>query len=446
MTARLQTLAVATLVASALAAQAKVSPEELARLGQDLTPMGAEKAGNQDGTIPAWSGGLCSPAGGAKRSTDPYAADKALFTITATDADKYKDKLSPGQLALLKKYPDWKMPVYPTRRSFCAPQAVYDDVKKEAAGIELVDDGLGIKGRTNSTVPFPVPKEAREALFNHTVRYRTFGFEREINWIAVKPNGDSYHMRGREKTVYDQNMDARTDNRLFSWYGQYYEPATLDGSILMMWQPVNVKTESPSVWGYNAGLRRVRRLPDANYDYIPEGTEGYRVGDQYDGFNGPTDRYTWKLAGKREMYVAYNNYKAVDPKLKQAGDLLMDKKAVVSPERLRYELHRVWVIEATLKDGQRHVYPKRTFYLDEDSWAVVLEDAYDTRGQIWRVGEHQLLQYADVPVQFYGVNAWYDLSAGAAVIQRDSAESVKFNVKGTRSEFTADNLRRLGTK
>ena len=435
-------LAAMAIACSAVVAQAKVSSDDLARLGKDLTPMGAEKAGSKDAVIPAWDGGLCKGTRGA----DPFAAEKPLYTITAANAEQYKAKLSAGHLAMLKKYPDWKMPVYQTHRTFCAPQAIYDAIRNEAAAMELSDNGMTLKGRTNSTTPFPVPKDALEAMYNHTVRNRSPGFERDINWVAVKPNGDSYHMRGREKTVYDQNMDSRSDNRLFSWVGQYFEPATLDGSILLMWSPVSYSAEMQTIWGYNAGLRRVRRLPDANYDFVPEGTEGYRVGDQYDGFNGPTDRYNWKLVGKREVIVPYNNAKPLDAKIKQAGDLLMSKKPIINPDLLRYETHRVWVIEADLKEGQRHVYPKRTFYLDEDSWAVVLEDVYDTRGQLWRLGEHHLTQYADVPIQWYSVNAWYDLSAGAAVIQRDNAASVKFNVKGTKAEFSADNLRRLGTK
>ena len=54
----------AALALSVTNAFAKVPESELARLGQDLTPSGAEKAGNADGTIPAWTGGLTeAPAG-----------------------------------------------------------------------------------------------------------------------------------------------------------------------------------------------------------------------------------------------------------------------------------------------------------------------------------------------------------------------------------------------
>lgn len=431
-----------SLACTAVGVQAKATPDELAELGRKLTPLGAEVAASVDGKIPAWTGGLCSGA----RATDPYANEKPLYTITAANVGQYQDQLSVAHVALLKKYPDWSMPVYPTHRTFCAPQAIYDTVKQEAPNIELSADGSALSGRTDSTTPFPVPRTAQEAMFNHMLRYRTFGFSRDINWVVFKPNGDGYQMRGREKLVYDQNMNERTPGRLFSWYGQYFEPATLDGSILLTLQPDNANAHPTMVWGYNSGLRRVRRLPDATYDYVPEGTEGYRVGDQYDGFNGATDRYDWKLMGKREMIVPYNNYKAIAPQIKDAGALLMPGKPLIKPELLRYETHRVWVIEATLKAGQRHIYPKRTFYLDEDSWTVTLEDAYDTRGQIWRLGEHHVTQYADGPTPWYAINGWYDLSVGAVVIQRDNPASVVLDVKGNQREFSADNLRRLGTK
>jgi len=442
MHAKLKLLVAISLSCTALGVYAKATPEELAQLGQNLTPMGAEKAGSADGKIPAYAGGLCS----GERIPNSFAAEQALFTINAGNADQYKDQLTIAHHALLKKYPDWSMPVYPTHRTFCAPQSVYDTIKTEAALAELSADGSSLTGRTDSSTPFPLPKTALEAMYNHMLRSRTGGFTRAINWVVHKPNGDRYQMLGREKLVYDQNMNERTPGRLFSWVGQYFEPATLDGSILLTLQPSNPNAEPTKVWGYNSGLRRVRRLPDATYDYVPEGTEGYRVGDQYDGYSGATDRYEWKLVGKREMIMPYNNYKAIGPDVKDAGDLLIPGKPVIKPELLRYETHRVWVIEAALKEGQRHIYPKRTFYLDEDSWIILAEDTYNTRGEIWRLGEHQLVQYADGPTAWYGVNAWIDLSAGASVVQRDDPTSVKLHQKGTMREFSADNLRRMGTK
>ena len=56
---------IAVMALSVLAANvmAAVSPEEAAKLGTSLTPVGAEKAGNADGSIPAWTGGIPKNAG-----------------------------------------------------------------------------------------------------------------------------------------------------------------------------------------------------------------------------------------------------------------------------------------------------------------------------------------------------------------------------------------------
>ncbi|MGE5245884.1 MAG: DUF1329 domain-containing protein, partial [Betaproteobacteria bacterium] len=115
MTRILATAVAAALCGLAAPAQAKLTAAEAARLGADLTPIGAEKAGNKDGTIPAWTGGLCSPPAGwtpAQGYVDPFASDKVLFTITKANAAQYKDKLAPGALAMLEKYDTFKMPVY----------------------------------------------------------------------------------------------------------------------------------------------------------------------------------------------------------------------------------------------------------------------------------------------------------------------------------------------
>src|SRR5512139_1615773 len=135
MTKILASAVAAALLGAAAPASAKLTDAEIARLGADLTPVGAEKAGNKDGTIPAWTGGLCAPPAGwspAQGYTDPFASDKVLFTITKANAAQYKDKLTPGTLAMLNKYPEFKMNVYQTRRTACLPDSVYADVRENA--------------------------------------------------------------------------------------------------------------------------------------------------------------------------------------------------------------------------------------------------------------------------------------------------------------------------
>ena len=47
-----------------LAANGAAPQDGAERLGKDLTPVGAIKAGNKDGSIPAWDGGLTKPVAG----------------------------------------------------------------------------------------------------------------------------------------------------------------------------------------------------------------------------------------------------------------------------------------------------------------------------------------------------------------------------------------------
>jgi hypothetical protein len=233
-------------------------------------------------------------------------------------------------------------------------------------------------------------------------------------------------------------------NRLFYALGYFTEPATLRGTIFLVHEPVDQVAEQRSAWIYNAGQRRVRRAPDLAYDGINDGSEGMIVTDQVDGYNGAPDRFEWKLVGKREMYIPYNTYKVGDKSLKY--------KDIVGPHTLnadlvRYELHRVWVVEGTLKPGQRHVYGRRTFYLDEDSWSVVSEDAYDNRGGLWRVSLLGMVQYYDAVVPWYRFGVVHDLTTGGYIaggLDNEVKEPMQFGVEGRLMDFKPDALRRLG--
>ncbi|MCC6193562.1 MAG: DUF1329 domain-containing protein [Burkholderiales bacterium] len=432
----------------AASAASALTAADADRLGKDLTPSGAEKAGNKDGTIPPWNGGLVKPPAGwtpEQGYTDPFSGEKPTVVINAANAEQHKDRLPAGLMALLKKYPNFSMPVYPTHRTAALPKAVYDQARAEATKI-TIDKGH-IEGREGSTIPFPIPKSGEEAIYNHLLRYAGGGFEREHVWFPVRANGDTYKVGLIERVVFPKNFEpAQGSNLAFAFYAWFTTPATLDGQVYLVHEPSDPAREARSSWIYNAGLRRVRRAPDFAYDNVIDGTEGMRTTDQYYGFNGAIDRYDWKLLGKKEMYVPYNTYRIGDKKLKYAE--ILDKNTVKS-DLMRYELHRVWVIEATLKAGEKHVYAKRTFYLDEDSWMVLVEDAYDTRGQLWRVGVHGFRQNYDALVPNHSINVWHDLSNGsymAGNLENEVKRPIKYGLSAKWSDFQSDALRRAGTR
>jgi hypothetical protein len=440
-------VAVATLVAFAAPAAAKLSDAEVARLGADLTPMGAEKAGNKAGTIPAWTGGLCEPPAGwsaVKGYVDPFASDKVKFTITKANLNEHKDKLTPGMIALLNKHDVLKMNVYETRRTACYPQAVYDDVKALANKVEL--QGFGISGG-RSPVPFPIPKSGLEVMWNHQQRYLGGGLDRDYHSFPVRANGDFYKIGAHEYRIFDENLDQSQNNLLLAFQSRFTSPATLEGTVFLVHEPLDQVKQIRSAWIYNAGQRRVRRAPDLAYDNFTDGTEGMRTSDQFDAWNGAPDRYEWKLIGKKEIYVPYNSYKLSDKSLKYKEDIV--QKTTPNPDLLRFELHRVWEVEANLKAGSKHIYGKRVFFLDEDTWTVVYEDAYDTRKQLWRIGVHPMIQFYDAKVPWYRANIWYDLNSSSyylAGLDNEVKSPWKFGEKGKWGDFQPDALRRIGTK
>lgn len=430
-----------TVLATAFAA-----PPIAERLGGDLTPNGAERAGNRDGTIPAWEGGLTTPPAGWKPEngyTDPFAQDKPLFVINRANADKYRDKLSPGLMAMLKKYPSFNMPVYQTRRTFANPQSVYDATKSQA-GRALIK-GYSFQNYTAPGTPFPVPTSGLEAIYNHISRY--FGsYKLCTHWLPVRASGEFYRVGFCEDLVQTQNFDQPPKNLMLTFYGAYDTPPSLTGTIYLVQDPMDFTTESRKSWIYNAGQRRVRRAPDFAYDAATDGDEGMRFTDDYYGFNGPPDRFEWKLIGKREMYVPYNTYRANSKSLRY--DDMLDKGHLKS-DLMRYELHRVWEVEATLRPGMSHGYSKRVFYLDEDSHMITLADIYDPRGDLWRVHLLGLMQAYDARVMLQAPFVLHDIQRGSYFVEgvtNERKEVVVWNEPRRWSDYQADAVRRRGMR
>lgn len=429
---------------------AELTTEQIARLGQDLTPLGGEKAANADGSIPAWQGGLTSAPNGyqvGQHYVDPYASDAIKFTINSSNMSDYADKLSAGHKALLETYPDtYKLNIYDTRRSASAPKRIYDATKKIAAEAKLTADGNGVENAVIG-IPFPIPKNGLEVLWNHMLRWRGQYAERNIVQAAPTRGGDYTLVQFSDQfNLLYSREDITPDelNNIILYFKQEVKaPARLAGGILLVHETLNQKAENRKAWLYNPGQRRVRRAPNVAFDNPGTASDGMRTNDQLDMYNGSPERYEWELKGKKEIYVPYNNYKLHSPALKYS-DIL--KPLHINQDHPRYELHRVWVVEATLKPDARHVYKRRTFYIDEDSWQILIVDQYDNRDQLWRVSEGFAMNYYDVQAVWTTLEAHTDLQAGRYLAVGLSNESVPFNfkVKYTDSDFSPSALRRAG--
>lgn len=432
---------------------AGISASEAERLGGDLTPLGAEKAGNEAGTIPAWDGGITeAPAGfeSGGHHPDPFAGDGISFTITRDNMSQYAGQLTEGHKAMLEMYGDtFKMNVYPTRRSAAYPQRIYDATRDIATTAELTENGNGVTGAVVG-VPFPIPENGLEAIWNHILRFRGTAAQRSIGQAAVTRTGN-YTMVMLEDDYYSPyHLPGATedglDNVIIKFRQRITEPARLVGQILLVHETLNQAREHRKAWVYNPGQRRVRRAPNVAFDNPGTASDGLRTSDQLDMFNGSPERYNWELVGKQEMYVPYNSYKL------HSDDVSYDELLQplhLNPDYLRYELHRVWVVDATLKDGTRHIYKRRTFYIDEDSWQIVHVDQYDNRDELWRVSEGHAINYYDVPTYWTTVEAHHDLQAGrylAFGLNNEASYTYDFGVELSPRDFTTGALRRAGRR
>ncbi len=441
------------LALSVFCAAAKVPPEEAAKLGKELTPIGALKSGTSDGSIPEWTGGQKEPPPEFKPGgllVNPFAADQPLFTITPQNYKQYEDRLTPGQVALLTHYPEsFKMPVYPTRRSAALPQFIYDETIKNATRAELTNEGNGIGGTVHG-FPFPSPQSGIETLWNHVLRYNTTGYRGFVNSAVVNPAADYKVVRSYFEFSMRYNRPETTlenfDNKNQFIFLKVVAPPSSAGEAALLHVPLDRKKDQTGVWVYNPGQNRTRRIGEVGYDNPITELDGLLTHDQVDMFNGQLDRYTFKLAGKKDVFVPYNNYELYSQKYRY-GDLI--RKGHLNSDLARYELHRTWVIEANVREGQTHIYKKRVFYLDEDSWQILLQDMYDTRDQFWRTSESYAVVFYQVPVLINLLQVHYDLQSRQYVVLNMTNEEKKlidYDVHQPPSYFTPINLIKFATK
>lgn len=427
------------------AAHAAISAEEAAKLGTELTPLGANPEGNAAGTIPPWTGGLTTPPTGYKASSgdyiDPFADEQPLYVITAANMAQYDQHLTEGTKALLQRFPDtYYLPVYKTHRTAAYPQHVYDDIKQDAQSVELVDGGIGIRNAGKGRTPFPIPKSGAELMWNMTSRY--FGDDIIMTYanFPVHTNGAYTPVKARMHRVAPGALFNNPQFDMMMFY-ELFAPAANVGFKLLVHDPTNKASGVRQTWAYNPGQRRVLRAPDIAYDTPVDGSDGLVTMDQSDCFNGALDRYDWTLVGKRELIVPYNNYKLNSLQTK-VSDII--GKQHINPNLNRYELHRAWVVEATLREGKRHVFTKRHYYLDEDSYICLGADLYDSRGELWRVVVPSNVQMYDVPMMMQRLEAHYDLHASRYMVQYVSNEEGPYQIGNgaTPAHFTAGRLRR----
>ena len=442
------------LVCTAMPALAKVTAEEAAKLKTELNPMGGERAGNKEGTIPAWTGGISTipeiinyEAKSGYPHPDPFAEDKILFTITAQNVDQYKDKLSAGILKMFELYPDtFKMHVYPTRRSAAFSEEHYEGMYSNALTAEVIDE-YGSVTNFGKGYPFPIPKSGAEAMLNFIhIPHGAKNISADLGGGIIQGNGN-YQKVDAVNTLFFQveavpKEQFNPQDYAFGNFVTMNLPGRV-GELYLMMDPADYTKNDSVGWSYVPGMRRVRRNPNMFYDGLDATAGGIGTSDDSFMWKGKLDRFDWKLVGKKEMYIPYNTYK-ID--LPPDYDPLMTPHHP-NPEYIRWELHRVWENVATLKGGARHIYGKRIFYQDEDTWLIGVKDQYDKRGNLWRMSFANGKQYYDFPVfrqtQYYHFDFQVNFYCAFRYTNGLPPESYE---ELPQDYFTVQNLRKMGRR
>jgi hypothetical protein len=369
-------------------------------------------------TLRPLSLGVCPavlPARGARASPSPL-ADPPVMIVDAKRSTSLGGRLPEGLAAWLRSVPDSEIRIHPSSPAIRLPEGF--------------------------PVPFPNPSTGLQLVTNHVQRYTGGGIERWGLAYPVRPNGETYGVGYRFRRIYASHLEGAPPGLLFAALLTYTAPASLSGQIVLVHEPVDFVSGRRSAWVYSAATRRVRRAPDLAYDAVSDGSEGMLTADQVDGFNGSPDRYEWTLLGLQERVVPYGSLGLTRPGLAVSEWL---GRGSVQSRWLRFETRRVWVVEARLRRGESHLYPRRRFHIDPDSWTILLEEAWSARGALWRVALHGITPLPDGlgPMTRYSI--YHDLDSGsyfATGFDDPARPLIRTGLRASMSEFMPDALRR----
>ena len=417
--------------------RARADVSNAASLATTLTPFGAERAGNAAGTIPAWTGGLTQVPAGVTWAPDSslppdfFASDAMLYKVDTSNLSQYGSLLSDGVQMLIKNK-GFYINVYPTRRTHALPQWVYDNVASNVTRVtpEGGDYRLGFNGAYGG-IPFPIlssdPLQAgAQLLWNHEARFTGSWQDQNVCGYTVE-NGVPILVSGQEnqyKADYYQRdgNPAGFDHRFYTVLLRQFAPSTVAGGEALGFISANPTVLPNNSWALLQGQGRVRKTPNLVFDTPSSYVDAISNYDEIFGFNGALYKYDWKLLGKREMLIPYNNNKifslAAPP---------LHKPDFFDPEAVRWELHRVWQVEATLHEAERNVLARRMMYLDEDTSIIALVDSWDSAGNMMRIHQNFNANFPNLPGTIYMNTITYSIPTGNYVSNNGSYANTPFN-------------------
>jgi hypothetical protein len=417
-------LSTASLAAGVVApsAQAQAAAPDASLLKTTLTPFGAERAGNADGSIPPWTGGIVSPPLPPNQPVQVmmFNDDKPIYTINAGNMAQYASLLTEGTADLITKF-GFRMEVHKTIRSAAAPQYVYDNTAQNVTRAKLETTGgrFGFTGGYGGP-PFPIPDTSdpyvagAQLIWNHLVSWSGYSL--------LLTYGSSYVVTSGGKVVLTSGLKNYfvypyydPDGSLETYEGYFYklhsytiQPASSNGQETIVWHTSNSLVKSDIVWSLLNGQGRVRKDPNEAYDTPSPLSNGLSNFDDGTGFYGSPQKYDWKLISKQEMLIPYNNNV-----LCQTDVTELVQPAYPNPDLVRWEKHRVWVVEATLHPGENNVTARRRVYIDEDTLYIVLSDMYDRNNTLVKTMQSYNRCIPSVPVLIASGYALWDMLSGA---------------------------------
>lgn len=162
--------------------------------------------------------------------------------------------------------------------------------------------------------------------------------------------------------------------------------------------------------------------------------------EEFRGFNGKLNDFTWKYLGTKNLLVAYyshkeaklrDDYKTADWRptaFKGKGQCWAD---------VPWSLRKTYIIEMSPKRAD-HPVSKRTMYIDAESFHVVVSEVYDRKGELWKLWVQgighpsgQLPAVAKKGVWVWDADSMIDLQAGQCTtlnFRMNSLEAVPASV------------------
>ena len=401
------------------ATPAKAAPDA-SLLTTTLTPFGSIRAGNADGSIPAWTGGYTTLPEGFQPG-DPigelFPDEQPILTIDASNVAQHTDRLSEGVVAMINNY-GFSVQVYPTHRTHSMPQSIYDRIAANMSAAVPAVPGQGYRfGFTGAYggIPFPIldpdPVIAGEqAVLNANAQFKGYASKAPFQGWSVNSGvlSPAFTALYQQRYPYYQATSLADYNGLtFQTNVTYTAPANLVGQALIIQSYTNSALNPQIAWELLNGEGRVRRAPELSFDTPANTVNDVANYDELYGFNGSLERYDWKYLGTKEMYIPYNNNRIITT-LPEPVHLTR----FIDPKVVRFELHRCRVVAAKLHPGERNVDSRRVLYIDEDTSSVQLADEWDANGGLVKTYIGLVVVRPDIPatMDIGGFN--YNLQTG----------------------------------